>query len=612
MPITMPQVTGWPQNQLSAVNPADVYDPLAGDKRAMEAALFADKMANASQLRRINQLKIDEEQNRLNLAKEMEGANKAFLGGQTSPMGTGRPPEQNAFSPYAQSTTAQPTQTFEIPGGTVSREDAMKYPNVFVPKIQEMAEQKRKLEIERQKKQEEGFEANISKAIDTSDPANVVNILEFYKTSRNPYIKERAAEMAGSFKNLGGGNFKEERFFSADELQKARENARTPEEKQNVPFAEGFFTHAREKGKITWKQEKISDDELADAMAYKGDDPRGLARKKWAEGLFSERGKIKLAGKDYTTVGVTASGGTISAKNGINYYWHPSMGNQAPVPWDQATHGKILPKTESYIERIQKGEEFIGTPQEIAGDVNSIRKGLIDPTKVATGGGMGGYGLAYARATRQAVRAAQEREGLPDFNYALANQNFKYMDNPNTLRAIGLSRAVLPRVFAMEDKIDKIGNKFGAPILDLAWNKVRKEVLGDVGLADYESLRNDIIQEVNSALSGTSVSSDSRLNLELERLKSSATPGQLRTAIKNLKSALQARIDSGAMIPNPWEVVRGEISQKEWFNAMAEGRDPKDIRGNTTHVFGMPQGEKPALGSPAKANRPPLSSFEGK
>jgi hypothetical protein len=137
------------------------------------------------------------------------------------------------------------------------------------------------------------------------------------------------------------------------------------------------------------------------------------------------------------------------------------------------------------------------------------------------------------------------------------------MNNASVLRSAGLVKATLPRVYDLYNKVDKIQNYAKVPILDLPINKVRQWT-GSTVITDYESLRNAVIQEVNTALSGTSVASDYRIKLELENLKSEMTPAQHKAAINNLISALRAREEASEAVVYPWEVVKGIRTMEDW------------------------------------------------
>jgi hypothetical protein len=88
-------------------------------------------------------------------------------------------------------------------------------------------------------------------------------------------------------------------------------------------------------------------------------------------------------------------------------------------------------------------------------------------------------------------------------------------------------------------------------------------------VSDFESLRNAVIQEVNTALTGSSTASDFRIRLEMENLKSGMTVRQQMASIDNLMSALEARKDAAYAVPYPWEVVRGETTMEQWKQKQA-------------------------------------------
>jgi len=107
---------------------------------------------------------------------------------------------------------------------------------------------------------------------------------------------------------------------------------------------------------------------------------------------------------------------------------------------------------------------------------------------------------------------------------------------------------------------------------------VLRKQFGSTKVSDYNSLRNAIIQEVNTALSGTSVASDFRIHLENENLRDSMTPAQLAESIKNLISALDARTDASTAEMYPLEVVQGTITMDQWKDLERSERKARVFR----------------------------------
>lgn len=154
-------------------------------------------------------------------------------------------------------------------------------------------------------------------------------------------------------------------------------------------------------------------------------------------------------------------------------------------------------------------------------------------------------------------------EKYPKFNFTMNNANSKYRSDSNILRSAGLVNAALPRVYSLLDKAKELENTFGVPALDKPLNALKREA-GSEKVVDFESLRNAMLFEVNTALSGSSVPSDYRIKIELENMKSGLTLGQQIASISNLVSALQARKDASTMNAYPMSVVRGEETLDQW------------------------------------------------
>ncbi len=191
----------------------------------------------------------------------------------------------------------------------------------------------------------------------------------------------------------------------------------------------------------------------------------------------------------------------------------------------------------------------VPTPEETGSLAESMANGELSPKQLPRRGGTWNKVMADVR------------KQYPKFNFQKADANYNYMNNSSNLRSIGLVQAALPRVDDLQNKIGALQNSTKIPIMDRPINKLKREV-GNVPVADFESLRNALISEVNTALSGSSTQTDYRIKLELENLGSDRTPAQLNTAINNLRSALEARTDASRAIPYPWEEVRTGVMLK--------------------------------------------------
>lgn len=159
----------------------------------------------------------------------------------------------------------------------------------------------------------------------------------------------------------------------------------------------------------------------------------------------------------------------------------------------------------------------------------------------------------------------------PNFDFNKAEANYRYMVNPANLRSIGLVQAARPRVEDLITKAQNLQNLTNVPVLDKPMNEVRKAV-GNVPVADFESLRNAILQEINTALAGSSTQSDYRIKLEMENFNSGRTINQLKAAGNNLLAALDARTDASTATPYPWDVVRGERTVEQWHKDLQKER----------------------------------------
>jgi hypothetical protein len=160
----------------------------------------------------------------------------------------------------------------------------------------------------------------------------------------------------------------------------------------------------------------------------------------------------------------------------------------------------------------------------------------------------------------QALVQSLVAEQNPKFDFIKSDANKKFIDSPANLRILSLVQASYPRVASLLEKADALGN-ISPRTANLALNAIRREFGGKAGEAvvDFESMRNAIISEVNTALTGSSTGSDYRVRLELQNMATKNTLGEQRVAINNLLSALDARADASTGVPYPWEEVTGHI-----------------------------------------------------
>ena len=138
--------------------------------------------------------------------------------------------------------------------------------------------------------------------------------------------------------------------------------------------------------------------------------------------------------------------------------------------------------------------------------------------------------------------------------------------SPQNQKIISQVEGILPRMQALEDQVSSLKNA-DFNLLNRAMNAVNKE-FGKPEVTNVESNRNAIVQEVGTALSGSSTGSDLRIKLELENMKASRSPEQIMGAIHNLNEALLSRLDTQLSVPYPIEVVRGEVSPEDYRKSM--------------------------------------------
>jgi hypothetical protein len=191
------------------------------------------------------------------------------------------------------------------------------------------------------------------------------------------------------------------------------------------------------------------------------------------------------------------------------------------------------------------------------------------------------------------------RDEYPNFDFNMADANYKWKQSATNQRTINFVGGALPRLGALDAQLKELPN------VDLnVINRAMRQVLTEFGkpaYTNYESNRNAIVQEINTALSGTSQSSDVRLQLELENLKSARSPQQIKGAIENLRLALEARLDVDLSPLYPIEVVRGEKTMSQYKKELYS-----KYRNDYSNHFGGEQKAQEVGGGTA----PPVSALK--
>lgn len=179
-----------------------------------------------------------------------------------------------------------------------------------------------------------------------------------------------------------------------------------------------------------------------------------------------------------------------------------------------------------------------------------------------------------------AIVKSEVLKKYPKFDMNMADANYKWKQSSTNQRTINFVGGALPRLGALDDQLKKMPN-VDLNIINSVMAVTSKE-FGKPEYTNYEANRNAIVQEINTALSGTSQSSDTRLEIELENLKSSRSPAQIKGAIENLRMALEARLDVDLSPLYPIEVVRGEKTLGRYKSELY-----KQYRGDYSPHFGQ-------------------------
>jgi hypothetical protein len=200
-------------------------------------------------------------------------------------------------------------------------------------------------------------------------------------------------------------------------------------------------------------------------------------------------------------------------------------------------------------------------------DIGSIAASVADghDARIAIKGSMG-----------NPVASKVESEVLkkyPHFDFTMSDANYKWKQSATNQRTVNFAQGSLPRLTRLDEQLSSLPNADLNTI-----NRIMRAVSVETGKPEYtnfESNRNAIVQEINTALSGSSSTSDARVHIELDNLKSARSPAQIRGAITNLREALLARLDTDLSPIYPIEVVRGEKTMQQYKDEMF-----KKYRGN--------------------------------
>jgi hypothetical protein len=173
----------------------------------------------------------------------------------------------------------------------------------------------------------------------------------------------------------------------------------------------------------------------------------------------------------------------------------------------------------------------------------------------------------------------------PKFSFQMADANYQWARSAANQRTIAMIQGALPRVQMLTDQINALGNT-DFPSLNAIMKKVAQET-GKPQYTSFDANRNAIVQEINTALSGSATSSDMRVRIELENIQSSRSPAQLVGAINNLNEALLSRWESTMDGPYPMEVVRGEVSMADYKKQFLSKYRGKFDSTNSTKGFDL-------------------------
>lgn len=225
---------------------------------------------------------------------------------------------------------------------------------------------------------------------------------------------------------------------------------------------------------------------------------------------------------------------------------------------------------------------------DIPGLADSVKKDQMAGAQIR--GSMGNPVLAKVQ--------SEVRKEYPNFNFQMNDANFKWKSSQTNQRTINFVGGALPRVSALVTQLNQLPN------VDLnAINRIMRVVSRETGrpeYTDFESNRNAIVQEINTALSGSATQSDMRIKIEMENLSAARSPRQILGALNNLNEALIARMDVDLSPIYPIDVVQGKKTIEEYKKELFEKYRGKFDAPGLAHTQGARAFEKSA---PKKVGR---------
>jgi len=270
-------------------------------------------------------------------------------------------------------------------------------------------------------------------------------------------------------------------------------------------------------------RQKNPDATVADALtAYKKLDVENK--------IVQEKAPLPTTDKGYTIQFDPKLGVNVAAKGKIREEYDPDK------------HGVAVSTSETPLQReLEKG---LLSDKEAGTVAQGIAQGRIAPSQLMeVGGGFGQVGnVNRGKIVKSLVKIA------PKFGWKNADVLYKYQTNPQVFMGIVNVNAVRPRVEALRSKFSAIKNLDFLPA-NAAKNAINK-MFGNDGIVDFESNRTQVVFELQRALTGIGMMSDSRIQQELNNLNSSYSPGQMNKAIDNINEILDVRL--GALQAGPF------------------------------------------------------------
>lgn len=207
------------------------------------------------------------------------------------------------------------------------------------------------------------------------------------------------------------------------------------------------------------------------------------------------------------------------------------------LQYNPQTRRYDIPLGQPYLVKSQVPNVNVhvaGNPKGTSDNIETLAQGVldgsIDPNAISKRGGL--QGAVWSRV----------KKIDPKFNIVQAGATAKWESANTNMNTKALLNTIDPLLTKLEQSGAVLGNS-SLPLYNRAVNFL-KEQGGSADIVGFNNLRDDVIAEVERGLMGTGVLSDSKYMRALKNINSAQSYPQLKAAVKNIKTVIQARLES--------------------------------------------------------------------